>query len=118
VDHLCPDHLCSDRTLFKNHENKIREEQEQTSSNNSTHPLNIEEQHRQKVTTEVDKYLSASKLDYEKIHHYGGKHSHSSIPFLELHESTCVHVQQALPQRPQRNYSAQLAILYHHLGQP
>ena len=53
-------------TLFKNHETRIREEQQQTSSGDSTQVVNIEEQHRQQVTKEVDDYLSASRLDFEE----------------------------------------------------
>lgn len=56
-------------TLFKNHEIKIREEQEHTLSGDSvseSNPISIEERHRQKVTKEVGDYLTASRLDFEE----------------------------------------------------
>lgn len=52
-------------TLFKKHETKIREEQEQASGD-SARVVDIEEQHRQQVNTEVQNYLSASRLDFEE----------------------------------------------------
>ena len=52
-------------TLFKKHETKIREEQGQASGDN-THLVNTEEQRRQQTNTEVQNYLSASRLDFEK----------------------------------------------------
>ena len=52
-------------TLFKKHEAKIREEQEQASGG-STSMVDTEEQRRHQVYLEVENYLSASRLDFEE----------------------------------------------------
>ena len=52
-------------TLFKKHETKVREEQERASGD-STRVVDTEEQRRQQVNTEVQNYLSASRLDFEE----------------------------------------------------
>ena len=51
-------------TLFKDHETRIREEEQLTDE--STQVVNTEEQQRQQATKEVDDYLSASRLDFEE----------------------------------------------------
>ena len=51
-------------TLFKDHETRIREEEQLTGE--STQVVNTEEQQRQQATKEVDDYLSASRLDFEE----------------------------------------------------
>ena len=52
-------------TLFKKHETKVREEQERASGD-TTCVVDTEEQRRQQVNTEVQNYLSPSRLDFEE----------------------------------------------------
>ena len=56
---------CNLGTLFKKHETKIREEQEQASGG-STSMVETEEQRRHQVNLEVENYLLASRLDFEE----------------------------------------------------
>ena len=51
------------RTLFKNHETRIREKGQQVAGE-STPVVNTEEQQRQQAAKEVDDYLSASRVGF------------------------------------------------------
>ena len=107
---------CNLNTLFKKHETKIREEQEQ-SSGDSARAVDIEEQCWQQVNTEVRNYLWASRLDFEKDSLLWWKAQplkyHSILE--RLHKNTSVYVQQAVLQK---DFSALLEMLCYYLKLP
>ena len=64
-------------TLFKDHESRIRTQEEGQAS-----PVSVEEYHRQMVTKEMDGYLSQHRLDLEEHPLVWWKSQQSNFPVL------------------------------------